>query len=145
MVSQEDLAIVVENTPDLMDTGFRHDSFWDRNMTKEQRIERIRGGREALKTLLFDEFKRSCEWLETAIKIKTFNERYGSYGLKHKVERWSKRNGINDNYVHTGAFIAAAIHMGFECKPIFDSPNAYFNISSKSPLIQEDKSLHYDE
>ena len=51
------------------------------------------------------------------------------------VEAWMKRLGSDDYYVSNGAFIAAAIHMGFDWKPDFDSPNVRFNISKKSPAI----------
>lgn len=56
---------------------------------------------------------------------KTVNLDYGSYFLKHVVERWS------GEYIPNGAFIAAAIEFG--CKYIRQGPNARFNLSYKLP------------
>lgn len=53
------------------------------------------------------------------------------------VEKWARTTGKDDYYVSNGAFIAAAIHMGFDWKPDFDSPNVRFNISGKSSPIME--------
>jgi hypothetical protein len=61
----------------------------------------------------------------------------GSYSLKHRVERWATRRGVEDYYVSNGAFIAAAIHCGFTQKWIIDTPNVWFNISKRSPALLE--------
>lgn len=52
---------------------------------------------------------------------KTINHKRGSYALKHYVEDWA------DHYIPNGAFIQAAIELGF----IFEvsGPNAWFNMS----------------
>jgi len=62
---------------------------------------------------------------------KTINFDYGSYFLKHVVERWS---GV---YIPNGAFIAAAIESG--CKYVRQGPNARFNLSYK--LAKKDKKV----
>jgi len=53
----------------------------------------------------------------------TFNRKIGSYWLKHAVEHWA------GEYVSNGAFIKAALDLGYRVSPISDSPNAYFNIT----------------
>lgn len=137
-ISEADLDRVVTSNPELGDTGFRYNSHWQRDMSKEERLQAFEAERNRLKGN-YKEFSLCCEWLEGCDSRKTVNKKFESYGLKHYVERWARRRGINDNYVSNGAFIAAAIHMGFNHEPIFDSPNAYFNISSKSPVVLEDK------
>lgn len=139
----KDLIAVVEKTPELADNGFRCNSFGDRDKTAEERLNSFNRGRDLLKTECFYAFKQCCEWLLTAQKTKTINKKFGSMGLKEHVEEWSSRSGIKDCYVSNGAFIAAAIHMGFDCVQAFDSPNASFNISSRSPLIVEGKKARY--
>jgi hypothetical protein len=50
----------------------------------------------------------------------------GSYGLKHKAERFA------GGYIANGMLIAAALALGFSAWPTHpDYPNAFFNISSK--------------
>jgi hypothetical protein len=50
-----------------------------------------------------------------------------SYGLKHAASKWLRgaRPEVVD-YVHNGAFIAAAIALGYRMKPV--GLNAYFNL-----------------
>jgi len=61
-------------------------------------------------------------WLRLYITPrKTFNARHGSYGLKHYVEEWA------GEYVANGAFIQAAIELGYKYKRY--GPNAIFNMS----------------
>ena len=43
--------------------------------------------------------------------------------LKHEVEEWSKE------HIENGAFIAAAIDLGYHYKQDGESPNALFNLS----------------
>lgn len=52
------------------------------------------------------------EWIKQfCIPRKTRNSRYGSYGLKHLVERYY------GEYISNGAFIAAAEESGYEVLP----------------------------
>lgn len=61
-------------------------------------------------------------WLdEWSRPRKTINGDYGSYFLKHVVERWC------GEYIPNGAFIAAAIESG--CDYVRQGPNARFNLS----------------
>lgn len=138
-LSTEDLISIVDKVPNLTWKGFRHNSFFDRDLSPEQREDMFRSDRNYLKEHCLKEFELACQWLNNCSKIKNINRRHGSYTLKHYVERWARKNGIEDNYVSNGAFIAAAFYMGFKVVPIVNTPNAYFNISQKSPSIQEDR------
>lgn len=60
--------------------------------------------------------------------IKTINPWCGSYGLKHKVESWTRGMG-HQEYVPNGAFIAAAVGMGYPFK--IDGPNVFFAYSKR--------------
>jgi hypothetical protein len=63
---------------------------------------------------------RCADWIKAnTTPRKTINRDRSSYGLKHDVERAS------GTYVTNGAFIAAAIGLGFSFKT--RGPNAYFN------------------
>ncbi len=71
----------------------------------------------------------SCDWLKLTQRRKQPNRKIGStYGLKAKAERWSK------TYIPEGAFIAAAIHSGFELAPKRGTTSAFLNISSKTKI-----------
>ncbi len=64
-------------------------------------------------------------WISTFISPRTtLNNQYSSYGMKHLVEDWA------ETYVSNGAFIAAAIDLGYRYKQgQAKSPNAVFNMS----------------
>ncbi len=70
-------------------------------------------------------FRNACKWLTQVKKIKSINYKHSSYGLKHIAEE-------EIGYVSNGAFIAAAIHCGFDVKEYCDWPNVHFNMSNKS-------------
>lgn len=98
-----------------------------------------RGQSQLLQAL--GECNLACAFLRHVDKRKTINPKAGSsYGLKHAVEGYVRRlkAGRPENgYVANGAFICAAIHMGFEYRRLdVSSPNAYFNMRSKSPVFE---------
>lgn len=65
-------------------------------------------------------------WISTfAEPRKTLNSKTHSYGMKHIIEDWA---GV---YISNGAFIAAAIDLGYRYKQPqgTKSPNAVFNMS----------------
>lgn len=65
-------------------------------------------------------------WINEFIgKRKTINDEYSSYGLKHKVEKWAE----DTDYISNGAFIQAAVDLGYEYRRIRNSPNAFLNMS----------------
>ena len=73
-----------------------------------------------------EEFKICRDWLSTrAIRLarKTINTKCSSYTWKHIVERSANQ------YVSNGAFICAALHLGFKMRRRDAiSPNAWFNL-----------------
>jgi hypothetical protein len=92
-----------------------------------------------------DQVEVCMKFLETECKKrKTINLRHTSYGLKHKVEAWSKKNWPNkiQKDTHTGeefvgaryyvsneSFIEAARRSGYKMKLTHvGSPNYFFNI-----------------
>ena len=70
-----------------------------------------------------------CEkWLrEYAKPCSKIMECESSYALKHRVEEWAKI------YVSNGAFIKAAVNLGYRIKVIDNGPNAYFGIKLFTP------------
>jgi len=80
---------------------------------------------------------RLCkDWIKKWItKRKTINEKKGSYCLKHAVER------NNSNYISNGAFIQAAIDLGYSYR--VSGPNAFFNMSFVDAKRNLEKSNYY--
>lgn len=80
-----------------------------------------------------DQFELAWIYLSRQKKIKSFNQRIGSYGLKHRAENLQRVYGMFEplgNYVSNGMLIAAAYARGFEVKPMgHDNYNAWINIS----------------
>lgn len=73
-------------------------------------------------------------------KIKTFNTRRSSYGLKHVFERKYREvlpGTFESSYVTNGQFKGAMLKAGFEVKDKVQL-NWYFNVSEKS-IKQLDK------
>jgi len=73
-----------------------------------------------------EEFKLCVTWLserDLRIRRRTINYKLSSYTWKHIVERSVKE------YISNGAFICAALHLGFKMKKIDPiSPNVCFNM-----------------
>ena len=63
--------------------------------------------------------------MEFAEPTEAVVKRHTSYGLKHIVERYS------GDYVSNGAFIEAALLLGFKCSISHGSINPYFNMTFK--------------
>jgi len=98
-----------------------------------------RGQAELLRAL--GECNLACAFLRHVDKRKTINPKAGSsYGLKHAAQGFVRRlktGGPDNGYVANGSFICAAIHMGFEYRRTdLNSPNVFFNMSSKSPVFE---------
>lgn len=108
-------------------THFGLGVFRDRKQTREEREAKFTENRAALlEDYVAEEFVRAADFLSRFGRRKTINTKRGSYGLKHDAERFAR------GYVANGTLIAAALALGFTAKPThWDSPNAYFNISSK--------------
>ena len=65
-------------------------------------------------------------------KTLTIRKSYSSYKIKHLLEKSRSSLGINESSISNGELITAALMTGFECKPIKDSPNVYFNMAHES-------------
>jgi|SRR5262249_4821815 len=112
---------ILEQHPQLSDFGFGLAEFYK---THAERVAKFREDRETIRgPRSLAEFTVARGWLRQFAKLKSFNKRGTSYGLKHVAEH-------DIGYVTNGAFIAAAIAEGFEVQREGSSPNALFNISS---------------
>jgi hypothetical protein len=74
--------------------------------------------------------------LEFCEKTDRINKDGTSYGLKHAVEQWTSvkkyHSWWNYDYVTNGAFIRAALDLGYRCEYAYGiGPNVYLNISIK--------------
>lgn len=134
----------MEQEPLLIANGFGHadtyhESFYKRRTfhnSKAAYIEHFQESREILRNSI-EECQRCCMYLQHLKKLKSVRYRLGSYGLKHSVERYHRQlNQFNDSYVSNGAFICAAIHMGFSImrKDHLD-PNTWIFASLQSGII----------
>jgi hypothetical protein len=77
----------------------------------------------------------AIRWLGYHGRRVTINPKYSSYGLKHAAENTApilRPNAIP--YISNGAFIAAAIHLGYRVVQILDTPNVRINISMKKKI-----------
>lgn len=124
-----DLYKIMKNYPDLGASGF-YCGPERRRETVEEAKARFLKDRENLKEYL-DQCQRAESWLAYQKKRRTFNTTSSSYGLKHHVERWRMKHYPGDPYVSNGAFIIAALHLGFRIKMLKDGKNCFFNLSIK--------------
>lgn len=76
-----------------------------------------------------DQVAIAADWIKLQVPIASMNLRCSSYTYKHDVERWHRKRG-EEVYVSNGAFIAAAIGLGFRYQ--LDGPNVYFNFSRRA-------------
>ncbi len=91
--------------PDLYEVGIGR-AWNDRRPVAEYRAE-LRQSRARLAEAV-QECTDAEEWLRGARRTIRKNRRRGSVGLKHDMYR------VTERYVTNGAFILAAIHLGFE-------------------------------
>jgi len=64
-------------------------------------------------------------WID-AIKVLSM-PKIGSYGAKHRAERWGRENGFS-TYVANGAVLVAAIYRKVPTKRVEDTPNALLGL-----------------
>jgi hypothetical protein len=126
-MTKADIQAVIDRLPRLTYLGIG--VFDERKLPAEERQAKFL---ELQRTLLDseEECTRVCGWLAPMGKTKTMNPHHSSYRLKHLAE-----NATGD-YVSNGAFIAAAIHMGFPFTIVEGSANVDFGISERS--LKED-------
>ena len=70
------------------------------------------------------QFRTACEYYHEF----GLDKGVGSYGLKHRIERWGmtlERGGLT-GYVTNGCAIAAAVMCGYKTVRMKDSPNCGF-------------------
>jgi hypothetical protein len=68
-------------------------------------------------------------WIkECCRRQRVFNRDAGSYSLKVCVENKAREEKREDTYISNGAFIQAAVELGYKVKAHKDSPNAIFNM-----------------
>jgi hypothetical protein len=60
---------------------------------------------------------------ERCVRVERSNRSQGSYGLKHLAENYRHRS-----YVSNGAFIVAALMLGYKARRFKGSPNCAFNL-----------------
>jgi hypothetical protein len=124
MSADDDMVKVLAREPELNDFGFG--VFDPRSKTPEERAVVFRRDREFIRDpSSLAQFTAARAWLNRFDKLKALNKRGSSYGLKHVAEH-------DIGYLTNGVFIAAAIAEGFIVQRIGDSPNAWFNISTKA-------------
>lgn len=119
-VSFEVLQRIVGDNPDLSLNGWRYSHFDGADHEHSQ---------AALRSAI-DQFDRAVEYLSTVKRRKSPYKGCTSYTWKHRAERFHRDQRPGDPYVANGAFIAAAIHLGFAIEREFNSPNCFINISS---------------
>ena len=121
-----DLTRVMEEEPMLNSQGLGLSNMYNRS-TAVERWQMYAEGRRQLR----DEAKSvlwTAGWLRTNVApIKTINGRRSSYGLKHIAERF-----YEEAYITNGAFVAAALIVGYPFKLPYDSHNPCFGMSERS-------------
>lgn len=83
-----------------------------------------------------EQYKNAYEWLKDVRRTKNINKRHTSYGWKHIASNSLRKkygNGDDGKYISNGAFIAAAMDLGFVVRQCYinliPTPNAWINIS----------------
>ncbi len=89
-----------------------------------------------------DEVILCRKWIQLrADKSLGVRARANSYVLKHEVEHWVEKVSGRHHYISNGAFIAAAIELGYDwcpANPRDNYPiNAIFNMSFSEKEVQE--------
>lgn len=78
-----------------------------------------------------EQVQAAADWIneQSPTRRNTYNRKFDSYSYKHMVENWWRSKG-QPVYVSNGAFIAAAVGMGWEAAP--SHLNAFFKFSPQS-------------
>ncbi len=144
LITLADIERILEQEPLLDYNGFGHsdsyhESFYKRYTfqdSKAEYLQNFKKNRESLKKAL-DECQRCCMYLQHLKKIKATRYNLGSYTFKHSVEYYHRQlNHFDNAYVSNGAFICAALHMGFKVIRKNDtSPNAWICASIQSDIV----------
>lgn len=122
-ITDEDICAIMRDHPTLGAHGFGCFGQYHRDYHGDLKAE-LRKNREELVGSV-EQCSNVCKWLSSVAKSKTINKRHSSYSLKHYFERHCKQYSCSN-----GAFIAAAIHLGFDW--VRDGSAAYFNFDQTS-------------
>lgn len=128
MVTEKQIQEILREYPTLSYFGFGVFDERIRRQRGELSQEKYNAELKEFQQQLFDnidEINYVINWLRDVEKIKTFNKRHSSYGLKHFAEKTAPKR-----YISNGSFIVGAILSGFKVK--ISEPNACFNMSEKS-------------
>jgi hypothetical protein len=112
--SEEELAQVANENPDLTITGWRYGG-----------SRRHEENRSALFEAA-DQFRAAKEFLRVAERYTNAKDG-NSYHMKHVAENLLRDDGRH-RYIANGALIAAALAMGFTVQRIQNSPNCRINV-----------------
>jgi hypothetical protein len=119
-----DMDLVLEREPLLSDNGFKQ--LRGHQSLAEHEAKFLKWREDMREPRSLAQFMAARGWLRRFGKLKSVNKSGTSYGLKHMAED-------DIGYVTNGVFIAAAIAEGFTIRRAdFDSPNAWFNISTEA-------------
>jgi hypothetical protein len=128
-IEQEELEALLMDNPRLEGTGFAPFAVGD----KPSRID-------------LGQVNLAIRWLDYHGRRITINPDYSSYGLKHHAEKTAPalRPGAVP-YISNGAFIVAALYLGYKVSQIRNTPNARINIrfdkKSQAALLEKVKEL----
>lgn len=140
VMTKEDIHRVMQANPNLTDFGFG--IFRDRSRLKSraEREQKFKKERDALANNV-DHCNKAMRFLQFLDQRKNMNRAASSYGLKHNAEFFlGHLPNVGNPYITNGAFICAALFMGFKVEPCsWESPNAHLNFSMKSPVLQWQK------
>ncbi len=80
----------------------------------------------------YGQFLNSIGYLRSLRRRPTVNKKRGTtYVIKHEAEHWLAEHGVRDNYIREGAFIAAALYLGFKFEQLPDSSTGILNIANR--------------
>lgn len=117
--AQQAVLTALRQHPDLSLNGFRYNGF-DKDL-----FEGAKSEHESRARLFSDDslaqVATAIRWIDSVKKIKTY--KCGSYGAKHRAEKWGKEKGFT-SYVANGALIVAAIHRKVGLRREQNNPNA---------------------
>jgi hypothetical protein len=119
-MTRNEIAAAIEKCPGL--NAFGIGSF--RGVPTSDRLSQMEADRQELLNDT-DGCTRAASWLSEHEKLKTVGRGRSSYGLKHIAS-------LKVGYLTNGAFIAAAVHLGFPWARLGSGPNVGIGISERS-------------
>lgn len=99
-------------------------------LTLEEHVQNLHQKRLALRDNQIKQVEVAAAWLSPIQKTKNINFQYSSYYLKEACERALEQERGDHFHIWNGAFILAAVLVGFRVQ--VDGPNAFFNVNARS-------------